>query len=274
MIIRKSLQYIVLFFFGINFLFGQENLVYVEYLDQKVHRKESTAFLIANDTRAIYTENKSKEKAETRLHNTSVGNVVVYIDDVKSNEFFKTKDSPLIYYDEYIPHLDSAYHVYDSMPELNWEITDETENILGFTCKKATVKYRGSSISAYFTEEIPIPFGPWKFDGLPGLILKVVSDDYNGISWVATSIQYPYEKGFDFNWDESKYNLSLKEFMFEEFKVLHSKSFDENTPIQKKRDTFRNGKRKFVVEQVYGWEKPGDIWRVYYEHTYNKLAPW
>src|SRR5690606_15124887 len=176
--------------------------------------------------------------------------------------------------DEYIPHLDSAYHVYDSMPELNWEITDETENILGFTCKKATVKYRGSSISAYFTEEIPIPFGPWKFDGLPGLILKVISNDYNGISWVATSIQYPYEKGFDFNWDESKYNLSLKEFKFEEFKVLHSKSFDENTSIQKIRDTFRNGRRKFVVEQVYEWEKPGDIWRVYYEHTYNKLAPW
>ena len=274
MIINEFLKYLLAFFLGINFLFGQVSSVKVEYLDNKIHRKQTTAFLIANELQAIYYENSSEEEATTNLGPSSQGNVVVYIPNTKKNEFYKTIESSLIYYNEYIPHKDSAYQVYDSIPDFNWEITDETKTILGFICKKATAKFRGSNISAYFTEEIPIPFGPWKFDGLPGLILKVVSNDYTDISWVATSIQYPYEKGFDFNWDESKYNLSLKEFKFEEFKVLHSKSFDENTSIQKIQDTFRNGRRKFVVEQVYEWEKPGDIWRVYYEHTYNKLAPW
>lgn len=275
MIINEFLKYLLGFFLGINFLFGQVSSVKVEYLDNKIHRKQTTAFLIANELQAIYYENSSEEEATTNLGPSSQGNVVVYISNTKKNEFYKTIDSSLIYYNEYIPHKDSAYQVYDSIPDFNWEITDETKTILGFICKKATAKFRGSNISAYFTEEIPIPFGPWKFDGLPGLILKVVSNDYIDISWVATSIQYPYQKDFDFNLDENQYNMSLKEFKFEEFKVLQStKNLEENNSIQNIRNRLRNGRRNFVIEQVYAWEKPGDIWRVYYEHIYKKLAPW
>ncbi len=69
--------------------------------------------------------------------------------------------------------------------------------------------------------------------------------------------------------------MSLKEFKFEEFKVLQStKNLEENNSIQNIRNRLRNGRRNFVIEQVYAWEKPGDIWRVYYEHIYKKLAPW
>lgn len=44
--------------------------------------------------------------------------------------------------------------------------------ILGYDCARATTTFRGRSYTVWFTPEIPIPSGPWKLGGLPGLILK------------------------------------------------------------------------------------------------------
>ena len=42
--------------------------------------------------------------------------------------------------------------------------------ILGYPCHKATTHFRGRDYVAWYTEEIPYPYGPYKFGGLPGLI--------------------------------------------------------------------------------------------------------
>lgn len=69
----------------------------------------------------------------------------------------------------------SAFFVYpDSVPSLEWNFSDEeTDSIMGYNCRKATVEFAGRSYTAWFTPEIPLPFGPYKFGGLPGLILKL-----------------------------------------------------------------------------------------------------
>lgn len=54
---------------------------------------------------------------------------------------------------------------------INWEITGDTKNILGYDCIKATGKYHGRKWEVWFTPDIPISDGPWKLCGLPGLIL-------------------------------------------------------------------------------------------------------
>lgn len=60
-----------------------------------------------------------------------------------------------------------------------WEITDETKDILGYECFKAITEYRGRKWIAWFTPEIPLQEGPWKLCGLPGLILEANdSGDY------------------------------------------------------------------------------------------------
>lgn len=65
------------------------------------------------------------------------------------------------------------YRYVEPMPELGWTIGDETCEILGYKCRRAECDFRGRRYTAWFTEEIPISSGPWKFHGLPGLIMAV-----------------------------------------------------------------------------------------------------
>lgn len=69
----------------------------------------------------------------------------------------------------------------DELHSQNWEILDDTTTILGYASQKAMCHYRGRDWIAWFTAEIPISEGPWKFYGLPGLITKIhdAKEHYN-----------------------------------------------------------------------------------------------
>lgn len=76
----------------------------------------------------------------------------------------------------------------EPIDELNWTIVeDSTTTVLGYECIMAKSDYHGRHWKAWFTPEIPIPFGPWKLRGLPGLILKADAD--GGFSFVATGLE-------------------------------------------------------------------------------------
>ncbi len=55
-----------------------------------------------------------------------------------------------------------------------WSISsDEKKNILGKVCSKATTRFRGRDYVVWYSTEVPVQVGPWKFYGLPGLIMQV-----------------------------------------------------------------------------------------------------
>jgi GLPGLI family protein len=72
--------------------------------------------------------------------------------------------------------------------KINWELSNEKENIIGYSVQKATTFFAGRKWTAWFAPDIPIPDGPYKFHGLPGLILKI-SDETNTHSFEIISIQ-------------------------------------------------------------------------------------
>ena len=76
----------------------------------------------------------------------------------------------------------------DELQPQDWEIQTDTMTILGYHSQKATCHYRGRDWIAWFTSEIPISEGPWKFYGLPGLITKV-ADDKEHYSFTLTGFQ-------------------------------------------------------------------------------------
>jgi len=65
----------------------------------------------------------------------------------------------------------------DPVGKMNWEITPDTATVFNYLCQKANLRFRGRNYEAWFTSQIPINDGPWKFFGLPGLILKVNDTD-------------------------------------------------------------------------------------------------
>ena len=65
-------------------------------------------------------------------------------------------------------------YLYDEpMDLMEWQMSVETKEILGYQCFKAECDFRGRHWTAWFTMQIPMKDGPWKFGGLPGLILEV-----------------------------------------------------------------------------------------------------
>ena len=57
--------------------------------------------------------------------------------------------------------------------EIDWVIVeDSTKTILDYQCVMATTDYHGRKWTVWFTPEIPLTDGPWKFCGLPGLIME------------------------------------------------------------------------------------------------------
>lgn len=59
----------------------------------------------------------------------------------------------------------------DSKPE--WKISNEKQKIGEYNTQKATTSFGGREWTAWFTQEIPFQDGPYKFYGLPGLIVKI-----------------------------------------------------------------------------------------------------
>ncbi len=80
------------------------------------------------------------------------------------------------------------YGVEDKQPVFNWQITGETSTIGGMNCQQALARYKGRNYIAWFTSSLPYSTGPWKFGGLPGLILEVYDDkkevEFNFVGFV------------------------------------------------------------------------------------------
>ncbi len=66
----------------------------------------------------------------------------------------------------------SNFNVQDSLPAIQWKLSNENRVIAGFNCRKAVGVIMDSVyVFAFYTEEIMIPGGPCSINGLPGMVL-------------------------------------------------------------------------------------------------------
>lgn len=75
---------------------------------------------------------------------------------------------------------------YNEEPKFNWKISNDKQKIGEYEAQKATTEFGGRKWTAWFTESIPFPDGPYKFSGLPGLIVKIEDAEKN-FSWILTA---------------------------------------------------------------------------------------
>jgi len=81
------------------------------------------------------------------------------------------------------------FYVEDSLWKREWKITDSKRNIAGYNCRKAIWQANDSTrIYAWYAEELMPSVGPESFNGLPGVILGLATED-GGVIYFAKTVE-------------------------------------------------------------------------------------
>ncbi|MBB4806070.1 GLPGLI family protein [Chryseobacterium defluvii] len=72
--------------------------------------------------------------------------------------------------------ISTAYVSYDEPNNIEWKLINEFKTIGNARCQKAVTTKYGRNWIAYFNPKIPLNFGPYKFNKLPGLIVELYDD--------------------------------------------------------------------------------------------------
>lgn len=87
--------------------------------------------------------------------------------------FIRQKKGNYIYYGS----LNDLHFKYEDTIPQNWIIKDRTAFLKGYNVQEAAINFEGRQWKAFFTKDIPLIAGPYKFSGLPGLIIEMISLD-------------------------------------------------------------------------------------------------
>lgn len=83
----------------------------------------------------------------------------------------------------YVDGIEKSLYGFKEAIDLNWKVLADKNLIEGYNCQKAIVEYGGRSWEAWFTLDLPFQDGPYKFRGLPGMIVKI-NDLENDYEWM------------------------------------------------------------------------------------------
>ncbi len=86
--------------------------------------------------------------------------------------------------------VNDNYWVFETEDSMNWKLENETKDNGKWKLQKATTDFGGRKWTAWFTNEIPYSEGPYKFRGLPGLIVELY-DAQNNFHFDLIKIEKP-----------------------------------------------------------------------------------
>lgn len=168
--IKMRFIYICIFVF-FNFFYTQK-LSFIQYevtgdYSNTIGVSPINEFLIFDNYKSFYfntsiDNNEKKIEELISQYDINIGNVKIL--NYNQNEFVQVVTKP---------KSSKQLLCLDSYEKLDWEILKESKKILGYNCNLAKTKFRGREYFAYFTTELPFSYGPWKINGLPGIVLNV-----------------------------------------------------------------------------------------------------
>ncbi|EGV43036.1 GLPGLI family protein [Bizionia argentinensis JUB59] len=232
-----------------------QNIGYVEYgyVTDLGITYETTGKLNFNTNASLFIQLKSSGKIKDKVYNqdddgkTSIA--VIKEMDVRPTNYTSKKEGAL-----YSIHtfFKKTYLVKEVIPKIAWQLTTQTKKIGQFNCQKATGVFRGRNYTVWFTNEIPLPFGPWKLNGLPGLILEA-KDDLNQLYFFAKKVvlgtQETISKPQAEKEIELKTFISLKDKLYKDKEKVIATKVPRNSQFK-----FTPSARSSQKEITYEWE--------------------
>jgi GLPGLI family protein len=88
----------------------------------------------------------------------------------------------------------NEYLIEGSMPVVDWKIGGDTASFGGLHCQKANGHFMGRDYIVWFCPDLPVHTGPWKLNGLPGVIVDAhdtkneVVFSFDGVEKTAPSL--------------------------------------------------------------------------------------
>ncbi len=147
---------------------------------------------------------------------------------------FKNKKESKLYFVQKIGYNDFVYH--EELNQFQWIIEEESKMIGEYQCQKATTNWGGRQYTAWFTMDLPISEGPYKFFGLPGLIVSI-KDDQNHYEYKLKSLA-KLSKPLEFTLNLKEYVKITKKQMNEQYKLYslnpHAYLNDPNIKVDPK----------------------------------------
>lgn len=234
--------------------FSQYKMLNIEYQIFYNTDMPNTQFanLFINEAKdeSIYIK-KTNIKTDKKVVKEVDNSILLKFNSKKNNSnYFNFKKDTLISTENL---LGDDYIIIEKAPKLEWELIDETKIKDSITLSKAICEFRGRKYIAWYSLDFPIKYGPWKLQGLPGLIFEVF-DETKRYNWFLKKISS--EK-----LDESLFivdNKDVKQIDIKEYsKIKYNKSIDDKLLTQMPRGTsivssevFRNG-----LEIKFEWEE-------------------
>lgn len=212
----------------------KENSFYKE--DTKILEKKEAA----DEPDKIYVDSKETKKASEIFVN------------------FKEKKLTEKLYENLF--LKKSFSVSETRPVMKWVFGNGQKNISNYNCSMAYTTFRGRTYIVWFTKKIPVSSGPWKLNGLPGLIL--LAEDQEGVyKWQAKSITFPYTGNDTPSKNTLKEDPKFKSITYKDFDKLRIDAIKEKIDLVKARNKNRVGMRGQFEYSTHLEKEPINEWR-------------
>ena len=174
------IKYILLFF---PFIVFAQDAVRVEYEvkqgfeDNSDEKNESFTNLLTNSANRnykyeLFVNNTQSNFIEIKQIDNSQnkGERSLGLDPRIGNNFYKVIGKKELYNQS---SMDMKTLIKDTIQSFPWVLSKEESTILGYKIRKATYTNNNQTVEAWYAPDLPFRDGPSRFNGLPGLILRI-----------------------------------------------------------------------------------------------------
>ena len=185
------MKFKLLFLFSTFICFSQQKLNitnearyelnFKEYKNQKPEYLKNTFILVFNKNESffknmsVYVKDSLVDADKIKVTGDVQKDFVTLGKYVPDFPYTIYKNSNSVIFSNNIPF--AGDFKYNEKIDFKWKITKETKIINGIKCIKALTTKWGRNWTAFYSPNHPMPFGPYKFYGLPGLIFEVSDQD-------------------------------------------------------------------------------------------------
>jgi GLPGLI family protein len=231
----EKIIFLLLFIVSHSFFAQNKGIVYYGHIESPGKGGPTgldfNAYLIFDQNRSYYVTAKDSLENETNIEKQKIKKVdgeikQVYVGkhtlDQGKQVYYNRENDSLWWNKKY----SSVIYGKEKRESINWKIEKETKKIGNLECTKATGNFRGHDYTVWFSKEIAVPFGPWKLQGLPGLILEAY-DTNKELYIYFKSLEYPTKLVVP-KFKKPKQDATIEWLSIDEYKIVLDKIIEKN----------------------------------------------